>query len=267
MARELHDAALRREVAAQDREPARGLERRLHGDDDLLAVPLDGCRRDLAERAAVDVRRVAVDEPRLRELARDERDAAGLVHVGGDEAAAGLQARDDGRPLGDRGRSPRARRGCWSSRAIASRWRTPFVEPPVAAIAAVAFSSASRVTISEGRTPFRTRSIASRPACSAASFFVGSSAGIPLRPPGLMPRNSSAVDIVFAVNWPPQAPAPGHATLSSSCRSAASSVPCRVRARPPRRRPGSSRPGPGTGPARSSRCRGRARAGRAGRAP
>ena len=37
MARELHDAALRREVSAQDREPARGLERRLDGDDDLLA--------------------------------------------------------------------------------------------------------------------------------------------------------------------------------------------------------------------------------------
>ncbi len=28
-----------------------------------------------------------------------------------------------------------------------------------------------------------------------------------------MPRNSSIVDIVFAVNWPPHAPAPGHATL------------------------------------------------------
>ena len=101
MARELHDAALGREVPAQDREPARGLERRLDRDDDLLALPLDGGRRDLAERAPVDVRRVVVDEPHFRELARDERDAAGLVHVGGDEAAARLQARDDGRPLGD----------------------------------------------------------------------------------------------------------------------------------------------------------------------
>ena len=48
---------------------------------------------------------------------------------------------------------------------------------------------------------------------------------MPLRPPGLIPRNSSAVDIVFAVNWPPQAPAPGHATLSSSCSSSALIVP------------------------------------------
>ena len=43
--------------------------------------------------------------------------------------------------------------------------------------------------------------------------------------PGLMPRNSSAVAIVLAVNWPPHAPAAGHATDSSSCRSAASILP------------------------------------------
>ena len=36
-----------------------------------------------------------------------------------------------------------------------------------------------------------------------------------------MPRNSSAVAIVFAVNWPPHAPAAGQATDSSSCSSAA----------------------------------------------
>ena len=36
-----------------------------------------------------------------------------------------------------------------------------------------------------------------------------------------MPRNSRIVDIVLAVNCPPQAPAPGQATDSSSCRSAA----------------------------------------------
>ncbi len=35
--------------------------------------------------------------------------------------------------------------------AIASRCSTPFVEPPLAAIAAIAFSSASRVMISRGR--------------------------------------------------------------------------------------------------------------------
>ena len=59
----------------------------------------------------------------------------------------------------------------------------------------------------------------SRPACSAASVLAGASAGIPFSPAGLIPRNSSAVDIVLAVNWPPQAPAPGQATSSSSCSS------------------------------------------------
>jgi len=42
---------------------------------------------------------------------------------------------------------------------------------------------------------------------------------------GLSPRKSSAVDIVFAVNWPPQAPAPGQTTVSSSCRSSADIFP------------------------------------------
>ena len=34
-----------------------------------------------------------------------------------------------------------------------------------------------------------------------------------------MPRKSITSAIVFAVNWPPQAPAPGQAQLSSSCTS------------------------------------------------
>jgi len=40
--------------------------------------------------------------------------------------------------------------GIPSSRAIASRWRTPFVEPPVAAIEAMAFSREARVMTSLG---------------------------------------------------------------------------------------------------------------------
>src|SRR6202022_878460 len=39
------------------------------------------------------------------------------------------------------------------------------------------------------------------------------------------PMNSIAVDIVFAVNWPPQAPAPGQALSSTSRSSAASILP------------------------------------------
>ena len=108
-----------------------------------------------------------------------------------------------------------------SSFAIATRCRTPFVEPPVAATEAAAFSRDAFVMIWEGRTSRRTRSTVSRPASAAASSFEVSSAGMSFRPAGLMPRNSRAVAIVLAVNWPPQAPAAGHATDSSSWRSAA----------------------------------------------
>src|SRR6202140_4488892 len=65
---------------------------------------------------------------------------------------------------------------------------------------------------------FATRSMTSRPARSATSSLCGSSAGTSFAPAGLMPRNSIAIDMVFAVNCPPQAPAPGQA-LSSISRS------------------------------------------------
>src|SRR3954453_2347693 len=107
-----------------------------------------------------------------------------------------------------------------SSWAIASRCSTPFVEPPVAAIAAAAFSSASRVTSADGRMSSRTRRIATFPASYAASRFPGSAAGTSFSPAGEIPRKSRTVAIVLAVYWPPHAPAPGHATPSSSCPSA-----------------------------------------------
>ena len=90
------------------------------------------------------------------------------------------------------------------------------VDPPVAATDAMPFSSDSRVTNVDGRTSRRTRSITSSPVLRAASSLAGSSAGIPLKPAGDRPRNSSTVDIVLAVYWPPQAPGPGHATCSTA---------------------------------------------------
>ena len=56
---------------------------------------------------------------------------------------------------------------------------------------------------------WRTSVMTSSPAWRAASSLAGSSAGMPLRPAGERPRNSSTVDIVLAVNWPPHAPGPG----------------------------------------------------------
>ena len=114
-----------------------------------------------------------------------------------------------------------------SSRAIAIRCRTPFVEPPVAATQAAAFSSASRVISCEGRRSRRTTSITRRPAASAASALPSFVAGMPESAAGLMPRKSSAVAIVLAVNIPPHAPAPGHAADSSACSSAPVMLPPR----------------------------------------
>ena len=101
VAGELDDGALGRERAAQDREPAGRLERlaatrrRRPGRASSTSAPTS------AERAAVDAARVAVGDAGADELARDEADAAGLVHVGGDVAAARLQVGDDRGALGD----------------------------------------------------------------------------------------------------------------------------------------------------------------------
>ena len=106
------------------------------------------------------------------------------------------------------------------SRAIATRCRTAFVDPPVAATEATAFSNDSFVTNERGVTASRTIWTARRPIAYAASSLATCMAGIPFVPKGERPRKSRMVDIVLAVNWPPQAPAPGQATDSSSCRSA-----------------------------------------------
>ena len=111
------------------------------------------------------------------------------------------------------------------SRAIATRWSTAFVEPPVAATDATAFSKDSFVTSDRGVTSSRTSCTARRPSSYAASSFARCIAGMPLVPKGESPRKSRIVDIVLAVNCPPHAPAPGHATDSSSCSSASVSFP------------------------------------------
>src|SRR5439155_15056088 len=79
VARELHDAAVRREVAPEDPEAAARLQRTLDRDHHLLAGALVHGGSDLPERAPVDVPGARGNEIALRELAGDERDAAGLV--------------------------------------------------------------------------------------------------------------------------------------------------------------------------------------------
>ena len=90
----------------------------------------------------------------------------------------------------------------------------------MAATLAMAFSNAGRVRMSRGFTMrFRT-SITILPHSKAASSFSGSRAGMLLNPMGERPMNSITVDMVLAVNCPPQAPAPGQAWSSRSFNSA-----------------------------------------------
>ena len=187
--------------------------------------PLLDRGRDVAERAAVDRRRVDVDEALLRQLARDERDAAGAVDVDGVEAAPRLHVGEHRRPRGDpvevvdRERDPELARdreqvqdavrraaggGDRGGRVLERLARDDLARPHVAA---------DEVDRRAGPRP--------RPPSPCAS----TSAGMPFAPAGERPMNSRIVDIVLAVNWPPHAPAPGQATDSSSCSSSAVMCP------------------------------------------
>ena len=112
-----------------------------------------------------------------------------------------------------------------ASRASASRWRTAFVDPPVAATAAIAFSNDARVITALGRWFSRSKWTSAAPAARVASSLRGSSAGIVAYPGGDSPSTSIASAIVFAVYCPPQAPLPGQATSSSSFNFASGSLP------------------------------------------
>ncbi len=93
------------------------------------------------------------------------------------------------------------------------------VEPPDAQTQAIAFSSASRVTTLLGRMSSARTLTTSSPIRSATVPLSSSSAGTIAEPPALIPSASKAQAIVLAVNWPPQAPAPGLAAPSRSCNS------------------------------------------------
>src|SRR5579884_1910011 len=111
--------------------------------------------------------------------------------------------------------------GTPASRAIARRCSTPFVEPPIATRVTIAFSKASRVRMSDGRMPSRSRRITASPAARQTSTRRGSSAGIDALPGSDIPSASTQDAIVFAVYMPPHDPAPGQATHSSRYSSSA----------------------------------------------
>ena len=95
-------------------------------------------------------------------------------------------------------------------------------------------------------------SITSRPHSTATAPFLPSSAGTIELPAGEMPSTSKAIAIVLAVNWPPQAPAPGEAWFSRSVSSSSVRSPAACAPMPsntswivtslPRQRPGAIEP-------------------------
>ena len=99
------------------------------------------------------------------------------------------------------------------------------MEPPEALTQAIAFSSELRVITRLGRMSSARTRITRSPICSATVALSESSAGTIAEPPGEIPSASIAQAIVFAVNWPPQAPAPGLATSSSERSSSSVMLP------------------------------------------
>ena len=103
--------------------------------------------------------------------------------------------------------------------AIAGKWRAAFVDPPVAATTTAAFFKASIVTISLGLIFFFNNSITCLPLSIAYLSRSSYGAGVPDEYGNAKPIASDTHAIVFAVNCPPQAPADGQATSSSSSSS------------------------------------------------
>ena len=165
VAGELDHAALGGEVAAQDREAAGGLDRRRRAGR-TTRWPGVSCasRGVLADRAAGDGLGVVVEHAQLLQALGDDGDPAGLVQVGGDVAPAGLEVAEHRRVCEAMRSKSSMSSSTPASRAIASRCRTPLVEPPLVATAAIAFSSPSRVMMSLGRWPRASTSMISLPA-------------------------------------------------------------------------------------------------------
>ena len=270
MARELDDAAVGRERAAQDREAAGRLERRAATG---RRRPGPGARRRIVATSSSvrpsTPRASPCDHAGADELASDEADAARGLQVGRDVAAARLQVGDDRRARRRSSRSPRAR----ASTPDLARDREQ-VEDAVRR-AARAGDGGDRVLERLARQDRATgaMSVADDVHHDLARLDAppapcrDASPGCPRGRAGEMPRKSITSAIVLAVNWPPHAPAPGQAHALELVHVLVGHAARRRARRPPRRRPGSSRRCRGSGRARSSRCRRRDRGCRGARAP
>ncbi len=116
-------------------------------------------------------------------------------------------------------------KGTPASCAIASRCSTPLVDPAVAATMRAALRNAAGVSTSRGSGPCSSRRIRCSPQRRAATSLAGSVAGMSLQPSSDRPSAVSTMAMVLAVNWPPQAPAPGQARVSTATSPASSIRP------------------------------------------
>ena len=218
--------------------PPRRLERLIERADYVLAGGLVGPRGLFGEGAAGEVRQPAVAAARPRAGAWPSSGMPpALIEVGGHVPAAGLDVGDHRRRALMRSKSSMSS-GTSASRAMASRCRTALVEPPVAATRAMAFSKASA-----GEDVARADVVAHEHLDHELADRVGDlvlarvHGGHASRcPSGERPMISIAMAIVLAVNWPPQAPAPGQARSSSSSRFRVADLAAPRARRPLRRR-------------------------------
>ena len=112
-----------------------------------------------------------------------------------------------------------------TSLAIAGKCSPALVEPPEADTTIAELINACFVTISLGFKFLLIKSITVLPLSYAYWSLLVYGAGVIAEPGRDSPIVSDTQAIVFAVNWPPQAPAEGHATHSMSWRSLSDILP------------------------------------------
>src|SRR6187551_3819853 len=109
--------------------------------------------------------------------------------------------------------------------AMAMRWSTALVDPPVAITTVMAFSNALRVMMSRGLRSSASRLRMALPAAAHSSFLDWSMAGLDDEFGNDMPSASMAEAMVLAVYIPPQAPAPGQEFLMIPLKSSSLRLP------------------------------------------
>ncbi len=220
LAGQLQDAAFRREVAVQDRIAAARLERLR---DRMHHVLRFGARRG-GRASANRLRPVTVGASSsmpaaissLRDRARCRRRRTARPRCSGRRASGRRSPACAPRPA----RNPRASTSTPASRAIASRCSTALVEPAVAATMRAALRNAvAREHVARRAVVAQAFHHQLAAAVRGRAPWPDAVAGMSLQPIGDRPSVVSTIAIVLAVNWPPQAPAPGQASRSTAVSS------------------------------------------------